>query len=243
MKEVTISTIGDYLEVIKQHSEEKRRNGTLKDVVFRGQGADLPLTPKLCRLSAKADLLSVERMILQEFKRSNPLLIQPHGALDDWDYLTLGQHFGLPTRLVDWSDNALTALWFAVSAHMADCAQPPDYALVWMLLAGEEDFVLNLEDIHPFEVPATKLFRPRLIKQRINNQSGLFTITSSDDIVHKRYMNESHCYSEKLIKLKIPSRNIPGLRNDLNTLGVNAFSIFPELEGLCAFLQWKFFDQ
>lgn len=31
------------------------------------------------------------------------------------------------------------------------------------------------------------------------------------------------------------------IRNDLNVLGVNAFSIFPELEGLCSFLQWKYF--
>ena len=81
-----------------------------------------------------------------------------------------------------------------------------------------------------------------LIKQRINNQSGVFSILSSEDIKKSRFMHQNDSFSEKLVKIKIPSDKIPDLRNDLNMLGVNAFSIFPELEGLCAYLQWRFFE-
>ena len=242
MKEVEVTTVEDYLSAIKEHQQENRSGTLVQDIVFRGQAADFPLIPKLCRLKPKGDLLTVEADMLNEFKRSNPLLIQPQGAMDDWDYLALGQHFGLPTRLLDWSNNALTALWFAVSSTLNVCDDKSSYAIVWMLAAAGDDFVTNMGEIHPFNVAATKIFRPRLIKQRINNQSGVFSILSSEDIKKSRFMHQNDSFSEKLVKIKIPSDKIPDLRNDLNMLGVNAFSIFPELEGLCAYLQWRFFE-
>jgi hypothetical protein len=52
---------------------------------------DSPLLPKICRLNANGDLLDIEKLLLSEFKRTNPLLIEQHRTMDDWDYLTLGQ--------------------------------------------------------------------------------------------------------------------------------------------------------
>ena len=242
MKEETIETIGDYLAVIKRHKSDYQPGSVLQDLIFRGQSGDYPLMPKICRLKAKEDFLQAEKQILDEFKRSNPLLIQSQGAMDDWDYLALGQHFGLPTRLLDWSNNALTALWFAVSSN-PDCpGQEKPSGIVWMLAAGEDDFITDLNRIHPFGIPETKIFRPRLIKQRINNQSGVFSIHAENDLLKKRLLNDNKRYHKKLVKMKVPPEKIPGLQNDLNTLGVNAFSIFPELEGLCRYLQWRFFE-
>lgn len=242
MKEVELDSIREYLDLIRKNKDENMRNGNFYDFVFRGQGSDYPLIPKICRLKPKGDLLQVEKTLLTEFKRSNPLLVQQQGPLNDWDYLTLGQHFGLPTRLLDWSTNALTALWFAVSGRNTECLPANSYAIVWILMPTEDDFAFNPDETHPFDLPYTKIFRPRLIKQRINNQSGVFSIPSTQELQESRYMNESDGYDQKLIKVKIPVKNLDDIRNDLNTLGVNAFSIFPELEGLCAFLQWRYFD-
>ncbi|OZI05670.1 hypothetical protein BWI93_24890 [Siphonobacter sp. BAB-5385] len=238
MKEVELSTIEAYLTLIKQSKEEHSQQGYAIDFLFRGQTFDHPLLPKICRLKAKGDILQVEQTLLQEFKRTNPLLIEPHRPMDDWDYLTLGQHFTLPTRLLDWSNNALTALWFATGESLVASS----YSVVWILMAQEEDFAANLETMHPFDVPQTKLVRPRIIKQRINNQSGVFSVASSQELLTKQYMNEIDSYTEKLIKVKIPSTCLKQIRTDLDTLGVNAFSIFPELEGLCTYLQWRYFE-
>lgn len=242
MKEIEVSTIEDYLKVIKQNKEENLRQGNLRDFVFRGQTVDFPLMPKLGRLKAKGDLLQVERKLLQEFKRSNPLLIEVHHPMDDWDYLTLGQHYGLPTRLLDWSNNALTALWFATADPGSESNATNSYSIVWILMAQDQDYEIDIEGMHPFDVPSTKIVQPRIIKQRINNQSGVFSISSSPELLERTMMNETEAYMQKLIKVKIPEQNFKEIRKDLNTLGVNAFTIFPELEGLCSYLQWRYFQ-
>jgi hypothetical protein len=242
MKEIELDSIEGYLALIKSSKDANVTGRDFIDFLFRGQRIDYPLIPKICRLKAKGELLEVERFMLQEFKRTNPLLIKEHTPLDDWDYLTLGQHFGLPTRLLDWSNNALTALWFATTDNAFLESTGGDYAVVWILMAEAADFDLNIENISPFEVPQTKIFRPRIIRQRINNQSGVFTIPSSSEMLELKHMNEVDSFNEKLIKVKFPTDKLGEIRSDLNTLGVNAFSIFPELEGLCTYLQWRYFD-
>ncbi|WP_342645915.1 FRG domain-containing protein [Mucilaginibacter sp. CSA2-8R] len=240
MTEVEVDNIEHYLRLIKEIKDDNLKRGNYEDFLFRGQTVDYPLIPKLCRLKAKGDLLETEQLLLQEFKRTNPLLIEGHRPMDDWDYLTLGQHFGLPTRLLDWSNNALTALWFATS----DTVTPNNsrYSVIWILTAHQKDFDINIEQIQPFDVPETKIIRPRIIKLRINNQSGVFSVPSSEEILEKRYMNDSDSFDQKLFKVKIPADKLNDIRTDLNTLGVNAFTIFPELEGLCTYLQWRYFD-
>jgi hypothetical protein len=242
MRSVEIESVEDYLKVIKQSKETNIQSGNNQGFLFRGQTADHPLLSKICRLKARGDLLQTERLLLQEFKRTNPLLIEQHRPMDDWDYLTLGQHFGLPTRLLDWSDNALTALWFATSNMRFFTMPESDYAVVWILMPNEEDYNLDIEKVQPFDVPFMKIIKPRIIKQRINNQSGVFSVASSREVVEKRVLDEAGSYDEKLIKIKISSAKFDDIRTDMNTLGVNAFSLFPELEGLCAHLQWQYFE-
>jgi hypothetical protein len=238
--EASINSIEEYLQIIKENKKRNIKNGNQEDFLFRGQKDDLPLIPKIARLKPKGELFSTELLLLQEFKRTNPLLIDAQQAMDDWDYLTIGQHFGLPTRLLDWSNNALTALWFAIWNVDEEIKEQQD-AIIWILMAEAKDFDLNIEKVHPFDIKETKIFRPRIIKQRINNQSGVFCIQSSNEIQEKLALNDADSFSQKLLKIKIPSESFQDIRTDLNTLGVNAFTIFPELEGLCSHLQWRYF--
>jgi len=155
----------------------------------------------------------------------------------------LGQHFGLPTRLLDWSKNALTALWFASKANLLEESYSAEYSVVWILTATEDDCLVDIDQFDPFTIFTTKIIQPRIIKQRINNQSSVFSIASSSEIVEKKSLNEHPNFKEKLIKIKIPKESHQDIRSDLNTLGVNAFTIFPELEGLCSYLHWRYFEE
>ena len=237
--EEEIKNVSEYLKVIKTNRDRCLDSGNREDFLFRGQADDYTLIPKIGRIKPKSDLLQTEFSLLQEFKRTNPLLLGQRQPYDDWDYLTLGQHYGLPTRLLDWSNNALTALWFATSA---DVQKPGNgaYSVVWIMMAETNDFDLDIEHQHPFQVKETRIFRPRIIKQRINNQSGVFSIQPSEEIEKKCELDKSDSFSNKILKVKIPVEYFSEIRSDLNTLGVNAFTIFPDLEGLCSYLQWRY---
>lgn len=236
--EAEISSIRAYLDTISDFKEQLKSEH--QDFLFRGQAADYPLVPKLLRLRPKGELLKIEKQLLDEFKRANFLLIKEHEAMNDWDYLTLGQHYGLPTRLLDWSNNALTALWFAIEQYKKEVTQAP-FAVIWILTVTEAHYLDSEENADPFGIKETKLFRPRIIKQRINNQSGIFTVQSTASIQQYLSLQEEEHFAPRLLKIKIPGSHQEAIRNELHTLGVNAFSIFPELEGLCSFLEWKFF--
>lgn len=242
--EKEIATLEDYMRYIKMLKREHAPKGSKGDFLYRGQTADIPLLPKILRLTPRdSDLLHAERQSLEEFKRVNPLLIDPYQVKNDWDYLTLGQHYGLPTRFLDWTNNALAALWFATNSALNEEADMDSAVIVWIFMPDPGDYLEDECDYHPFELDESKLFRPRIIKQRINNQSGIFSVHSTDALKNRQRFEDIRDYRSKLVKIKIPGKaDALMILDDLHSLGVDAFSIFPELEGLCAYLQWKFYQ-
>ncbi|WP_374164510.1 FRG domain-containing protein [Arcticibacter sp. MXS-1] len=238
--EEEIGTVSDYLGIIKRQKDRNYGRGNKEDFLFRGQAGDLPLIPKIGRLCPREDLLKTEQHLLQEFKRTNPLLLGSRQPYDDWDFLTLGQHYGLPTRLLDWTNNALTALWFATNTS-DESTGPGEHSIVWILMPELDDMALSIEEVHPFDIKETRIFRPRIIRQRINNQSGVFSVQPSDEIKNKCELDKTDSFSEKIIKVKIPRNKAAEIREELNILGVNAYTLFPDLEGLCSYLQWRYF--
>jgi len=78
---------------------------------FRGEsGNDPPLCPKIAKYSTEQ-----ENYLVQSFRRkAGGLANTPHrGETDKW--LFLAQHYGVPTRLLDWTEGSLFALYFAIN--------------------------------------------------------------------------------------------------------------------------------
>jgi len=213
---------------------------------FRGQGKDNPMLPSVARLKPKRndlDLLATEQKLIRAFqRRSLPFLeMRPETT---WDWLAVAQHHGLPTRLLDWSVNALSAVWFAVEKP-ADA--PDSHGVVWVFEAKEGlienggDYVSSSASTHPFSLTRSCILVPRYVSKRIVAQGGYFTVqASSPEAPHFLGLEEEAAFRDRLWKLVIPSTCFPAIRHQLSRMGTNAMSIYPDLGGLCQDIKWRY---
>ena len=235
----TAKSIFEFLKIVKDvESDLIRKNGD-DYVIYRGQSVDEDLFPKLGREKYKCpNRFQFEMKIFNEFKRLSHTHLNKE--YNDWDILAIAQHFGLPTRLLDWTTNPLTALWFAIS----DIPTAPK-RVVWCY-SFEQSEIVDMNSGTPFEQTKTLVYQPKHISNRIVSQNGWFT--------SHYYGNSNNIYTalnikkgtqEKLIKINIDiseNNERKTLLNDLDTYGINAYSLFNDLEGLSHYLEWKNFN-
>lgn len=209
------------------------------------------LIPRLYRGDADAKkLLVAETDMLDQFRtRSRPLL---DGAVgDDWEYLFVMQHYGVPTRLLDWSENALLALYFALSAaavHQFDCD-----AAVWILDPAQ----WNAKVFESMSPPGKALYATdenlntyepkRSIDNmgsgiaamyalynnpRITAQRGVFTVFGKEKKSMEAYFESKGLPEECLIKVRLPKAALEELNAQVRLLGFRESMIYPDLVGL-----------
>jgi len=186
------------------------------------------------------DLTLFEKALFQDFsKRYHAFSNRSYS--NDWDLLALGQHYGLPTRLLDWTESALVAFWFASEKNIEN----NEYGVIWYYIPGELDIIEpkviddnNSKPLNPFNRKSTKVFCPDYISERITAQKGWFTCHV---IVNNRFLKfESMPKNKgKLGKLAIDYKMFPEIRRKLNIMGINASTIYPDLIGLNTYLKWK----
>jgi hypothetical protein len=236
-KPIKVYRVSDFLSEIEEIKEAEKKKGNVADFIFRGQSVDRPLLPKLGRVVPKGNRANIEQLMFKEFQRTSIALsdLRPQS---DWDFLSLAQHHGLPTRLLDWTYSALAALFFAV-AHPTEGLEPDD-AVVWLLKTNKEDFIDETTREKPFDKGGTRIFRPKLITRRIAVQGGVFTVhrLSDDDTFVPVDNNKS--FKSRLVKFAIPAANFSHILQHLDGCGVNRFTLFPDLDGLCDHLAWRF---
>lgn len=106
-----IDSINDYLMVVDilLNEKEKDRNALLKDYYFRGVSNERwELLPSL----TVNNLEYYESIMIEEFKKAYP---SEFDMKDTFDVIAKMQHYGLPTRLLDFTTNPLVSLYFACS--------------------------------------------------------------------------------------------------------------------------------
>jgi hypothetical protein len=238
---MTINTVQDYVNYIDSFIN---KNNITTDLLFRGQSCDMPLIPRIGRLKLKndsKDIKEVENNILEDFKRLSSHLPE-NKPTSKWDLIALAQHHGLPTRLLDWTYNALIALLFAVKDPPHKKTDGSFYnGVVWVLNPNVDDYISPSDDINPLSNSITKIFKPNIISKRINAQSGIFTIhkiVKDDKFIPLKIISR---FKNKLTKILISPKDFPSLRKQLQVLGINYFAAYPDIDGLCSHLEWRHF--
>jgi hypothetical protein len=213
---------------------------------FRGQrDASWGLTPSLYRYP---DLNNKEARIRANFKRQGSLLVMERVPSSDWEWYFLMQHYGAPTRLLDWSDGALLALFFALSPSSAGSPDIHAGATVWVLdpkwlnkqvigkhevlsVDSKKEVAGYLPDVYGEALQETSpvALSPVNIARRLGVQRSRFTIHGTDKEGLQKHWRRRR---SRLVKIIIKESAIHKMRMDLGTCGIWDTTIFPDLEGL-----------
>ena len=226
----------------------------------RGQErTEWSLVPKLYRLIPEDDALEVEHEIREEFATRSPALsdyvkLSEDSNLYNWESYFVMQHYGAPTRLLDWTESSLVALYFAVRANSGNFN-----AAVWALDAWwlNKKVMDSDEVIPPADAGTTKSDRakvrrwlperfkkgrggkvPRLpvavfpthSMRRISAQRSCFTLHGDDRNGFETLIRGRR--SPPLVKFEIPSWEVLQIRRTLNACGIDDTAIFPDMEAL-----------
>lgn len=221
-------------------------DGEYSDPSFRGhRESGWKLQPNIVRLQ----LDEVEMQLRDSFQRMAVQLMSEREPKDEWSWYFIMQHYGAPTRLLDWTDGALIALLFAVTPQRPGAVAPPRDAEVWMLspwwlnkqVVGL-DTILSpgwtevnrylpslFSETKPPRLPVA--IDPPHIARRIGVQRGHFTVFGTDPdglaaVAAKGRMKN------RLVNIVIKKENIDRIRLDLGTAGIGETTVFPDLEGL-----------
>lgn len=196
-----------------------------KFTIFRGvTNADYQLLTTAGRMKIREEfkLRDIEKFILKTFKeRAVPYLeFEPK---NDWEWLAVAQHHGLPTRLLDWTRNALVAAYFAVrKEYSGDSAI---YVIRNEMIVGGPEEWDNPLDMGGLEMR----YIPSHVTQRIIAQNGLFTFHPEPS----RPFEHSN-----LLRVRIPQAYRRSLKRELYNYGIHEASMFPGLDGLATHISW-----
>jgi hypothetical protein len=146
----------------------------------------------------------------------------------EWEWLSVAQHFGLPTRLLDWTQNPLAALYFAVSKD------PECDGKLFALRAVLKDSEITPTG-SPFKIEKPRKFYPNHVTPRIRAQEGVFVACENAEQPLDTTLPEDWKIEDYLI----PAGQKKELRYDLFRLGVHASSLFPDLGGLADRVGWQ----
>ncbi|MDC9531829.1 type I restriction-modification system subunit M [Pseudoalteromonas sp. Angola-7] len=197
-----------------------------KFTFFRGVvDKSFELRTTASRMNVKQDeIYKVEKAIFESFKQQAIPFLE-FTPRDEWEWLALAQHHGLPTRLLDWSKNPLVSTYFAVEK------EPTKDAAIYVLTDRKEPF--DTKDYSdPLELPNDEPVRryiPPHLTGRIISQSGIFTVHNELNLPF---------YSGQIKKIIIPSRLKESFREQLYKFGVHKASIYPGLDGISDHIKW-----
>ena len=259
-------SLSDFLATVEEVREEWRTED--EDLWFRGEReeyGETKLRPKLYRQLIKplrsdlGELLEDEIDLFGDFQRcGGPLCDTMPG--DDWEWYFLMQHYGGPTRLLDWSDGALMALHFAIR----DYPEANGDALVYALDSGwlsdlldegphydkaEKKWKKYCKTSHKDEEEWVETYFPQDSEEREEIPLPAEPLLWDPSHVTRRFAAQRSRFmifgsdpkwlssladkpGSKLCAIAISEECIPDIKRELKVAGVTESVIFPDLDGL-----------
>lgn len=217
---------------------------------FRGQTDEAwNILPGLYRGHTRHDL---ERELVRDFRlRSTAYLASLPSH--DLELLFVMQHHGMPTRLIDWTESHMVALYFAVKE-----IENTNDAAVWVLDPWSLNIIsLNYQSVPTVHVPELQDYvlmdSPQKINRKVNAQQpvAIRPCHGTSRIVAQRGVFTLHGHEQSgietlrskqigLEKVIIDGRKKRSILKELYVAGVTHATVFPDLDGLAREISFRY---
>jgi len=208
-------------------------------VLSRGQSQSFDLLPSALRLDknrVRKYSRAATQFFLNEFKVGSHNYIKSPGDMrDDYEWMVYAQHYGIPTRLLDFTYSHVISLMFAVEKAFED--EENLDAEVWFLNPTElnnkfanRSEILNLangESLNLDNYDGPVAFKSKKLNERINAQNGLFIYFQDNCAPLNEMVNE-----DILRKLVIKGEYKRQILASLYSMGIGFTTLYPELQSV-----------
>ena len=241
---ITVIEIADW-----HHFSQEVKDLGYKSWIFRGHSSvDRKLECSLWRALKElpvpeSSYVVREKDVLKTFKScAHHYLNQLPGEDEILEWWSLMQHYGAPTRLLDWTYSPYTAAFFAL-----EMAVERDSCVYGLYIANvkkhnKQNGIKELEYDYLAKrkhAPFVGLFSPRLKNQRLISQQGVFTVQSVidrtlDDVLEDYPGQPGKDKGKGLVKFvfKGNASSFGDYISFLHRMNITNASLFPGIEGL-----------
>jgi FRG domain len=247
-----LKSLTHYMEIVQDLQNKARHPLWFRGITNSAYSLILSLYrhPKII---APPEFNKLEQELLTRF-RQRSIPYRTRDLSDDWEALFFMQHYAVPTRLLDWTENPLTSLHFALmhtAARALGAHTDLTESVVWVLdpVAWNRTALNDVsysggalsttdEEIKSYTPRSTSMkVHPVALygahnSPRIVAQQGVFTIFGKGRVPMERLVLEGTFEPSTLTKIVVASEKIRRIRQSLLNQGITEAVVFPDLEGL-----------
>lgn len=261
--DIEINTMEDLFQLISEQ-EYREDLGRFRNLfIYRGEpDASFVLSTSLRRNCKEKSHVLEPPMLLNFTKYA--ILEEPSIEASIWNQMILGQHHGLPTRLLDWSFSPLMAVHFAVTENDLEDMDKHD-SVVWCIdihelhdsLPEKYRAIIKKYNTTVFSVDmltevcsslsqydddmkdhSMVVIEPPSLDPRIVNQYSFFSVIPDDMVDIEKFLNEhTDLTTRYIIKKELRWR----IRDMLDHMNITERIVYPGLDGLSRWLGRHYF--
>lgn len=237
MKDDTIRSIDNLINNIETIRSTNRKGDVVEHLWYRGQGnCTWRLIPSIQRTDLSEE---EERHLANDFYICASHIMGDVPERGNYPYwIALMQHYGLPTRVLDWSQSPLVALYFALKPVVdAD-------ACIWVLRPGALNARMGDKSLHPIDSKTVqRMLQSAFIGHEdseipsilacysVGNDRRMYVQQSCFTVHHSRDVDLEELEQESIVhRLVIPKENKKILYQQLSILGIRQSTLFPDLD-------------